>query len=109
MVSIRHLLPAGAPGATLFVAMKSNKTGVVTPQAQVKPGPSVKSPPKTTFGAALAKKSAELAEQEQRRQEEKELLEEVGVQMSKSVLDMPDGANLEPEKTDDDEDRGEGW
>lgn len=84
-----------------MVRMKTKETGGATPM-RVQRSP-VKAPPKTSFGAALQKKTEQLAQQEQ----EKELLEQVGAQMSRSVVDMPDGANIETEKVEDE--GGEGW
>ena len=77
--------------------MKINETGPSTLNVKRTSGAQE---PKTSFGATLAKKTAALD-----KAQEEEILEAVGTQMSRSVLDMKP-AELEKEK---DEDTNQGW
>lgn len=81
-----------------------NKVGgpKLNPNARIRD--SVKSAPKTSFGAALAKKSEELRTAEQ----EQEILEAVGAEVLRSATqNQPKPMPLSEEKSDDD--GGEGW
>ena len=81
-----------------------NKVGGPKLNPNVRLEGSVKSTPKTSFGAALAKKSDEL----RRAEEEKEILEAVGAEMLRSTTqNQPSPMPISDEKSDDD--GGEGW
>lgn len=74
--------------------------------------PIAKAPPKTGFGAALAEKQAQLAQEQQAQQgaqREQEVLEQVAMQMSRSVLDAPKAANIESDKAESEEETSDGW
>lgn len=83
--------------------MKTKDVGVAQ-NMSVQRNPA-KAAPKFSFGATLAAKQEQLAQQQQ----EQEVLEEVAMQMSRSVLDGPKAMKLETEKADGEEENSDGW